>query len=314
MGETFKFGVNIPMTFRDSYRKMLSIAKMCDSLGFDSFWIPDHFFFSPRFNTYLEAWTTQTALAASTERLRFGNIVLCNSYRHPPVLAKMAATFDVITGGRLDFGIGAGWKEDEYVAYGIDFPRASVRIKQLREAVIIIKKMWTEDSPSYKGEYYTIKNAICEPKPVQKPHPPILIGGSGEKLLLKVVAELADRCNFDFGIKRDVETYKRKIEVLNRYCRLFGRDPDEIEKTIAMQVVIAEDEEGVEAKIERFKPADVKREDYLKGNVVGTPEECVKRIQEYASLGFTYFIVNFPDMTDPETLSLFAEKVISKFR
>jgi len=309
-----KFGVNIPMTLRDSYPKIMRIAQLCDSLGFDSFWMPDHFFFSPRFNAYLEVWTTQTALAAVTRRLKFGNIVLCNSYRHPPVLAKMAATFDVITGGRLEFGIGAGWKEDEYVAYGIEFPKASVRIGQLREAVIIIKKMWTEESPSYEGRYYTIKNAICEPKPVQKPHPPILIGGSGEKFLLKVVAELADRCNFDFGTKDGIEAYKRKIEVLNRYCRSFGRDPEEIEKTIIRQVIIAEDEDEVDAKIKRFKPADVKREEYLKDRIIGTPEECVKRIQDYASLGFTYFIVNFPDMTDPKTLSLFAEKVISKLK
>jgi len=314
MVDSLKFGVNIPMMFRDSYSKMLRIAQLCDSLGFDSFWLPDHFFFSPNFNAYLEAWTTQTALAAVTKRLRFGNTVLCNSYRHPPVLAKMAATFDVITGGRLDFGIGAGWKEDEYVAYGIEFPKASVRISKLREAVIIIKKMWTEDRSSYEGKYYRIKNAICEPKPVQKPHPPILIGGSGEKLTLKVVAELADRCNFDFGIDNGMEAYKHKIKVLNRYCQLFGRDPEEIEKTIVKQVIIGEDEDEVEAKIQKFKPADVKREDYVKNRIVGTPEECIKKIQEYVDIGFTYFIVNFPDMTEAETLSLFADKIISKLK
>ncbi len=311
MGE-LKFGINIPMTFRGDYSKLRSIAQMCDSLGYNSFWLPDHFFFSPNYNAYLEAWTTQTALAAITKSLRFGNMVLCNSYRYPSVLAKMASTFDVITEGRLEFGIGAGWKEDEYRAYGIPFPKASVRIAQLREAVIIIKRMWTEENPTYEGKYYTIKNAICEPKPVQKPHPPILIGGSGEKLILKVVAELADRCNFDFGMRDGIDAYKHKIDVLNRYCSMFGRDPEEIEKTLIRQVIIAEDEEGVEAKIDRFKPADVRREDYVKSRIVGTPEECIKAIQTYVDIGFTYFIVNFPDMTEPETLKLFADRVIHK--
>jgi F420-dependent oxidoreductase-like protein len=311
---TLKFGVNIPMTFRDDYSKLESIAQTCDSVGFDSFWLPDHFFFSPHCNSYLEAWTAQTALAAITKRLRFGNIVLCNSYRHPSVLAKMATTFDAITGGRLEFGIGAGWKEDECIAYGIPFPRASVRIGQLREAVIIIKKMWTEESPNYEGRYYTIRNAICEPKPVQKPHPPILIGGSGEKLLLKVVAELADRCNFDFGIKDGIEAYKHKIDVLNRHCLMLGRDPSEIEKAMIKEVIVAEEEGDLEAKIQRFKPTDIKKEDYIKNSIVGTPEDCIKRIHEYADLGFTYFIVNFPDMTERKTLRLFAEKIISKLK
>jgi len=174
-----------------------NVALQCEKLGFDSIWVYDHFItFPATTQACFESWTTLSALATLTKNVGLGQIVTCNSYRYPSVLAKMGATLDVISNGRLNLGIGAGWYKLEYNAYGIPYPKDSVRIAQLREAVQIIKKMWTEDEPSFHGQYYTIDKAINSPKPIQKPHPPILIGGRGKKLTLGVMAEFADRCNF----------------------------------------------------------------------------------------------------------------------
>ena len=154
-------------------------------------------------------------------------MVTCNSFRNPALLAKMAATLDVVSNGRLELGIGAGVQKDEHVAYGMPFPAPRERIARLKESVEIIKKLWTEEKASYEGKYYRVDEAVCEPKPLQKPHPPITIGGSGEKLTLKVAAQHADR--FDWGTL-PFEVYKHKLEVLGGHCKSVGRDVREIEK------------------------------------------------------------------------------------
>jgi alkanesulfonate monooxygenase SsuD/methylene tetrahydromethanopterin reductase-like flavin-dependent oxidoreductase (luciferase family) len=200
----------------------------------------------------------------------------------------MAATLDVISKGRLEFGIGAGWKEEEYHAYGLPFPKASTRISQLREGVEIIRKMWTEDTPSYQGQHYQLREAICRPKPVQTPRPPIWIGGSGEQLLLRVVAELADGCNFPGSL----EAYARKLGVLRKHWERGGRDIREIRASLTTDLVIAEDPEALRAKVTRFKPASVSYDDYVDRNIVGTPEECRSRIRAYQDVGVTYFMLS----------------------
>ena len=174
MNLVIKFRVQIAQDALD-YPNVKRIASECEKLEFDSIWLYDHFYpLSPPFNkSVLESWTTLTALALETKAIRLGVLVTCNLFRHPSVLAKMSATVDVISGGRLQFGIGAGWYEEECLAYGIQFPKASVRIRRLRESVQIVKKMWTEEKSDFEGRYYRIKDAICEPKPVQKPHPPV---------------------------------------------------------------------------------------------------------------------------------------------
>ncbi len=199
----------------------------CERLGYHSVWLDDHLIFGKR--PLLECCTTLAALSSLTTRIRLGSMVLCSSFRNPALLAKMAATLDVISGGRLEFGIGAGVQKEEHIAYGIPFPEAKIRIKRLEEAVGIIKKMWTEEKASYKGKYYEITEAVCEPKPVQKPHPPITIGGGGENLTLKVTAQYADR--YDFGYLPSLELYKHKLEVLENHCSAVGRDPREIERS-----------------------------------------------------------------------------------
>ena len=177
----------------------------------------------------LEGWTLLGALAARTERLRVGLMVTGNTYRHPAVLAKIGATVDNISHGRLDFGIGAGWNELESNMYGIPLYAPGERIRRLGEACELIKRMWTETVANFDGKYYQLKDARCEPKPVQKPYPPFVIGGSGEQLTLRVVARYASIWNFAGG---SVDTFRHKIEVLEGHCAAVGRDPSTIERSI----------------------------------------------------------------------------------
>ena len=181
----------------------------------------------------LEGWSVLSAFAALTKRLRLGLMVTGNTYRHPAVLANIASTVDVISNGRLDFGIGAGWNELEHTAYGIPLYAPGERIKRMGEACEVFKLLWTETTPDFNGQYYQLKGAYCEPKPVQKPYPPITIGGGGEQLTLRMVAKYADIWNMPGG---DVDIFKHKSEVLDGHCAKIGRDPATIERSIQVMV------------------------------------------------------------------------------
>lgn len=265
-----KFGAIIPQGWVqdlpdasgvEQFSFMQRLALHAEKLGYDSIWVFDHFHTIPKVThrSCFESWTTLAALASSTRTIRLGHVVTCNSYRNPTLLAKMSATLDVISGGRLEFGIGAGWYDLEYRAYGFPFEIPSVRIGKLDEATRIIRKMWSEDSTSFHGKYYKVDGAINFPKPVQKPYPPILVGGEGEQLLLRVVAELSDRCNFNGPI----ENYRRKLEILSKHCQSVGRDFTEIEKTILTDVVIKRTPEEVSSFVGRISEAGLLFAKYL---------------------------------------------------
>lgn len=274
--------------------------------SYDSAWISDHFFpgvgFMPRTAPNLEGFVTMSFLSGIFNDLMWGNIVLCNSYRNPALLAKMGATLQTLTGGRVILGIGAGWKQDEYTAYGYEFPAPKVRIEQLEEAVQIIKKMWTEDAPTFKGRYYKIKGAICSPKPF--PLPPIMIGGGGEKLTLRAVARHADWWN-----PPDVthETLQHKMHVLEKHCDNVGRDSSEIVKVLAKTVAVAQtrDEADRIAAQSPFVGMGVQA-NYVKG----APDELIDEFLEYTELGVQYFILRFADFPKSDGAKLFAEEVI----
>jgi F420-dependent oxidoreductase-like protein len=227
-----------------TYEDMLRVWLEADSIpSIEHAWLFDHFM--PLGNDYtgpcLEGWTLLAAYAAVTKRIRLGLMVTGNTYRNPAVLANMAATVDIISGGRLDFGIGAGWNEREHSSYGIPLYAAGERIRRLGEACEIIKRMWTETAPTFEGKYYQIKEAYCEPKPVQKPYPPFVIGGAGEKLTLRVVAQYASIWNFVGG---DVEMFKQRSAVLDNHCAAIGRDPQTIQRSIQAIVDPANMEEA----------------------------------------------------------------------
>lgn len=237
-----------------TYEEMLAVWQEADGIpAIEHAWLFDHF--AP-INGHLdgpclEGWTLLAAYAASTTRLRLGLMVTGNTYRHPAVLTKIAATLDVISGGRLDFGIGAGWNEYEHTSMGLDLYAPGERIRRLDEACAIYKSLCTEHLTSFDGRYYQLKEARSEPKPIQKPYPPIVIGGSGEQLTLRVVAKYADIWNFGGG---PVETFQHKDSVLREHCAAIGRDTAEIERSVQF-VVNYDDLDATVRSVQEFVDA-----------------------------------------------------------
>jgi alkanesulfonate monooxygenase SsuD/methylene tetrahydromethanopterin reductase-like flavin-dependent oxidoreductase (luciferase family) len=309
-----KFGVHLPQVGVD-YSQIREIAKACEHLGFDSVWVTDHLLpivGSPT-ASYLEGWTLLSALAEATSKIRIGTMVLCNMYRHPQILAKMAATLDVISDGRLELGMGAGWYKPEADAYGMPFPKASVRIAMLQEALEVIKKMWSEEKPIFQGKYYSINGASCNPKSIQKPHPPIWLGTlTGGKLMSETIVKHADVWTVGSWYLPSISEYKQKTEQLRLYSLEAGREFRTLKKALGVGSILAETKAAVNEKAKRFRPAEIGLEKYktTQMQIRGTPEEFVKTLQDYVDVGVDCFIMEFPDITDIETLRLFAEQVI----
>jgi F420-dependent oxidoreductase-like protein len=314
------FGVFVPQGWKmelagitgaaEKWSKTVEIAVLAEELGFDSVWVYDHFHNVPvpAHEAVFECWTTIAAISQRTSRIRLGQMVGCNSYRNPGLLAKITSTVDVISGGRLDWGIGAGWYENEYRGYGFEFKKPSDRIGMLRETVEIVKSMWTNAETTYDGKYYRMERANCDPKPLQN-LPPVWIGGGGEKLTLRVVAQHADVSNFG----STVEEFARKREILKGHCAEIGRDEDSIRKTVSSEIFIRETEAEVLAAGSRSlwgAPAEAWRAKAF----VGTPEQVCEKIQAYMDAGCTGFVPWCPDYPGTETLELFAKKVIPNFR
>jgi F420-dependent oxidoreductase-like protein len=313
---TLKFGLLVPQGWRmdlvgiadpvEAYETMTRVALLAEELGFDSIWLFDHFHTVPRptQEVTFECWTSTAALARDTKRVRIGQMVTCNGYRNPALLAKMASTVDVLSHGRLDFGIGAGWYEHEYRAYGYDYPEAPERLRYLREAVQIILKMWSEEEATFEGRYYHVRGAINQPKGVQKPHIPLLIGGGGEQVTLKLVAQYADACNVGH---LDNEGLAHKFDVIKRHCENIGRNYHEIRRNVLFNCAIAESEEEALKKAEVFRrniPSGRLREQGL----VGTPQTIRKHLQEIEQAGAQEVIIYLPDAAKLESVRLFANE------
>ena len=314
-----KFGVFLPFYAFQSkigqpeqqFSFIREIVLECEKLGYDSVWLDDHLMYNNW--PILECWTTLSALSSLTSKIRLGTMVSCNQHRNPALVAKTAATLDILSNGRLEFGIGAGAQEAEHIAYGFDFPKLRVRTERLSQALEVITQLWTQEkTTSHKKQHYTLKDAVCEPKPLQKPHPPITVGGSGEKLTLKVTAKYADR--FDWGFLPSVDVYKRKLKVLENHCKASGRDFHEIERSCwpGGQVLIAKSQKELSEKISKQKTANVSIEDFKKSTLTGTPDGCIERLQVYVDLGVTYFMIFFADLPSTDGLRLFAEAVAEK--
>jgi len=306
------FGLQIEPQYGFSYEGIRGIASEAERLGFESLWISDHFFLSPELaeTPCLECWTTLASLARDTTRLRLGSMVASQSYRNPALAAKMAASLDNVSGGRLNFGVGAGWKEVEYRAYGYPFPSPDMRIRQLNDSLEIAKRMWTEKRATYEGRYYSVVDAICSPKPVQRPHPPIWIGGTGN-FTLKIAARHADAINFAWTIP--VDQFKAKLIEFRGYCEARGRDYLGIRKSAGLMITMAEDEDALKAKLrERESRSNTPYMRYLAkqpANLVGTTDQVTARIREYIDLGVDHFILRFHFGEEIEDLRLFTEKV-----
>lgn len=318
-----KFGFVLPQGWRwlDSngssaaaqYRFVQDTVNTAELLGYDTAYSYDHLwgganFKANRNKNFFECFVLLSSLLGGTSSIRFGQLVTCNSYRNPALLAKMISTMDIISGGRIELGIGAGWSEDEYLAYGYDWPSSIARIKQLDESLRIIKLMFTQEEPSFSGKYYSIVNAACNPKPVQKPYPPIMVGGTGEKHLLKTVARHANIYNHPFAPPGEVQ---RRLKILQEHCNIVGRECKDIERSVVFRCLIRESENEINDIVLREKNKHETVEGFIQRTnaVTGTPDIIKRKIREYVDIGIEKFIIHFVAL-DEKSLELMYSNVV----
>jgi alkanesulfonate monooxygenase SsuD/methylene tetrahydromethanopterin reductase-like flavin-dependent oxidoreductase (luciferase family) len=320
------------------YKDIQRIVIECERLGFDSVWLKDNFT-SSWLNAYfsynkksdnirksresfpiLESWTTLCSLATITTKIRLGAI-LVNLYRSPSITAKMVSTLDVIAGGRIEFGLSAGWYEEECKSYGIPFPKASTRVEMLEESLVIIKKMLTEKhASSFDGKYYTISEADCNPKPIQKPHPPLWIGGGGKKTL-QLVAKYADGWNYGLCT---YDEYLSKIAILRDCCNMIGKKYENLVKALHMVIRVVETDNELESSKTKIHNENIISDSGGDGSNVwnknpdlvisGTANNIKREINRYKNIGVNYFTIHFPDLPDLRSLDLFARYVVPEFK
>jgi len=273
-------------------RFLTELARHMEHIGdpFDSAWVIDHLQFGA--SDVLEGWTTLSYLMGQYPHLRFGNMVLSQSFRNPALLAKMAASLQYLSGNRLYLGIGAGWKEDEYRAYGYPFPPPGVRVDQLEEAIAIIRALWTDSPASFAGQHYRISDAWCEPKPERAP--PIMIGGKKPRML-RLIARHADWWNVDWS---DAEECRGLVQQMEQACAEVGRDPSTLRRTWFGWAVCAPSTHEARAIAGH------------RTGFIGTPAEVIEQFAPYIELGFDYFMLVSPQFPDPQSVDLFKREVI----
>ena len=299
-----------------TWERWFRIAEQVERLGFDSLWRSDHFFsvMGRTERSSLEAWTSLAALASRTTRIAFGPLVSPMTFRHPALLARMAAAVDVLSGGRLVLGVGAGWNEEEHAAYGITLPPLKERMDRLEEGISVIRALWAGGPVDFSGNYYSLRQATAEPRPLQRPGPPLLIGGDGEVRLLAIVARHADEWNSHAA---GPDQYRLKRARLEEHCRKAGRDPDTIRRSWMGGVLIAADGPQLERKADWFKkfltmlkdvPSDrVVEQLKAKSWLVGTPDQVAAQLTGWSSAGVQRVMLQYFDLDDMDGLELLAQ-------
>ena len=330
--EPLRAGIFIPQGWRfdlvgvepaDQWPVMRALAQRADAGPWDSVWVYDHFHTSPTPSDEAthEAWTLTAALAAVTDRVRLGQMCTCIAYRNPVYLAKVAATCDVVSGGRIDLAVGAGWYEHEFLAYGYGFPRAGERLARLREGVQILRQALTTGSATFEGRHYQVTGAIVRPLPLQEGGLPIWVAGGGENVTLRIAAEYADYTNFDGSLAG----FTHKSEVLAGHCRDVGREFDSITRSANYNVAIGATEREVEERLARLEarllphigPEKVARQltGYRGLPAVGTPEQVVEKLTALRHAGLAYAIFYFPEAAyDTSGIELFEREVLPALR
>ncbi len=324
-----RFGHFIPQGWRfdlvgiddaEQWTVMRDLARRADAGPWESVWVYDHFHTDPvpSEEATHEAWSLMAAFAASTERVRLGQMCTCMAYRPPMYLAKVAATVDHVSGGRLEMGIGAGWYEHEWRAYGYGFPRAGERLGMLDEGVQIMRQAWREGRATFRGEHYEVDDAICRPLPLQQGGVPLWIAGGGEKVTLRIAARYADYTNFDGS----PEGFARKSAILAEHCREEGTDFEGITRSANYNVAIGRDEAEVTDRLDqladRLRSAGVGEEQVeakvrsVRGTpACGTPEQVAENLTALRDQGMTYAICYFPEAAyDTTGMELFEQEVI----
>ena len=322
-----RFGLFVPQGWRldlagidpaQQWGVMRDLAQYADRGPWESIWVYDHFHTvpEPTEEATHEAWTMMAAYAAATERVRLGQMCTCMGYRNPAYLAKVAATIDVISGGRVEMGIGGGWYEHEWEAYGYGFPRAGIRLARLDEGVQVMRQLWAEGRASLDGEHYRIDGAICRPLPIQNGGPPLWIAGGGEKKTLRTAARYAAYTNFD----GTPDVFRHKSEVLEGHCQDLGRDFAEITRSSNYNVVIGATEREVTQRLDWIEEhyrqvlpgqAERQRKSFESGPCVGTPEQVVEALRAAEQMGMTYPITYFAEAAyDRSGIELFEREVV----
>jgi len=311
-----RFGLQVAQQ-QTTIEELKEVWKEAEALGFDSLWTNDHLLASvgPADAPELEAWTLLAAMATVTSRVQIGAMVTSNTFRHPAVLAKMATTVDHLSNGRLVLGIGAGWFDKEHKVYGVPFPSLKNRSKALAESLEVITKLWSATpTASFKGKYYSLADAPFMPKPVQQPHPPILIGGIGEKRVLPLVAQYAQMWNIP---SLPADQIPAKGKVLEAACKKIGRNCAEIEWSYLTPLYIKTDLSEVQSLLERVAELRKVSVDEVRRSVLaGDPAAIKQQMQAYIDAGVTHFILNLrrPGLYDLEGVRLFAKEVMPTFR
>jgi F420-dependent oxidoreductase-like protein len=313
---TVHFGVNTGQA-NTTWPELVDLWQELDrDSNFDHLWLVDHFVPGAggavgSEGPHFEGWTALSALAMATERVRIGTLVTGNTYRHPSVLAKMATTVDHISGGRLEFGLGAAWHEYEHEAFGIPFHTVRERLDRLEEAAHLIKLLWTEERPQFEGKYYQVNEPPYNPPNVQQPHPPFLIGGGGEKRTLRTVARYADVCN----VQGTPEQVQHKFEVLAQHCRDAGRDPSEVKRTIQVMLFLNDDPAFQQRVVQGVMAFRGGTEDEARRSVLmGSVDDVKAGVQAFVDAGVEgIYLQQFP-RTHRESLLRFSKEVIPAFR
>ncbi len=302
---TMQFGVTLPQIKR-TWQDTRAAAEEFERLGFHSVWFNDHLYGIPMPSIpIMEAWTTLSAVAAVTSRVELGTLVSPVGFRNPALLAKMAATLDQISGGRVIVGLGAGWFEQEYRGYGFDFPPVTQRLQELDEGAELMRLMWSQPQVTFEGRHFRTVDVYCEPKPVRRPL--VLFGGGGEKVFMRLVAKHADIWN---NLAVNQEQLGRKVEVLRAHCRSVGRDPRDIRISQQTMVVIGDDAADAEAKTQRAQRI---YGGHLGAGISGTAEQCIEQIRRLAELGCSLLVIEFFGRDSREPARLFAERVMPAF-
>jgi len=300
-----EFGVLVPQGWRldlmaiegaaTKWETVRRVSTALDAAGWDSLWVYDHFHTVPRkeVEATFEAWMLMATLAEITTRARIGQLVTCVQYREPSYLAKIAACVDVASGGRLNLGVGSGWFAEEFEAYGYDFRTTGGRLRRLREALEVIRLMWSREEATYDGKHYTLRGAVCEPKPLQRPHPPIWIGGRGRKVLLRIVAEHADVWNYNGSIDEFDET----VEVLKDHCRQVGRDFDEIRVTAMSGGICYDTPDELEDYLHRIEKQGLPKQRLLDSvRCKGSRAQCSEYVDAWRRKGCQGLVFFFQDI------------------
>lgn len=289
------------------YATLRERARLAESLGYAGLWTVDHMWAKGAEDIpFLDGWSIVSALAEATTRLRLGVLVTCNSFRNPGVLAKTVVTGDHISGGRIELGIGAGWMQEEYAAYGFPFPPVRTRLAQLEESLEIITRLFSRSRTTYSGKHYRFEDAPFEPKPLQNPLP-ITIGGAGPQVLMRLVARYAHRWNCPMPAAPRLAEH---LVALSRHCDALGRDPREVVVSEQIAVVVGRDDADLSKQVEVARQRIGGFVDLATMAVCGTPDQVVERLTGKIRLGVNDFAVLLGDLGTPESLQLFAERVV----